>query len=199
MSLINRDERWIFPMSDLEEARNIQTIYAASQIGVEFTLPDKLYFRYSFSVFNLLGQLLTLGDLTQFKYRGRSHGVYFPSRDCLMVDYFESRPAHEVNATVVHEAVHAMQDVYNNDADVGHLESAAHLAQAVWLLRQGRSLYGRLEREAIADVANAISERADRQGYVRALVTDSEYQAIRETLSPPYRISDTITMSGDIL
>ena len=117
----------------------------------------------------------------------------------LMVDYFESRPAHEVNATVVHEAVHAMQDVYNNDADVGHLESAAHLAQAVWLLRQGRSLYGRLEREAIADVANAISERADRQGYVRSFVSDSEYQGTRETLSPPYRISDSITMSGDIL
>jgi hypothetical protein len=206
MSLVYRGERDVMPMSDQFEANSTQVIESASRIPVQFTLPDEPFNVYKFSYLSLIAKLLREGAITQFGYSGKSHGVYISKRDCLMIDYVEGRPNYLVHSTLVHEATHGVQDVFDWDADRGHSEAAAHLAQAVWLLFQGKPLSGRLAKPEFADLANAIyNSAASVQGkgtITTADVGEADYKRMRTLLNkvPSYNpVTKHRKKSGDIL
>lgn len=203
MSRAYRGERDIWPMSDTLERQKIQVIQGASRIPVQFTLPDKPYRVYKFETFNRIAKLLSAGLITLFRYKGKSHGVYHSKADCLMFDY-HGREAHEKNATIIHEATHAVQDVLDWDGDRGHTEAASHLTQAVWLRVHGKPLEGRLAQPGIGDIARQIHQHIasvrDRNQVLTFRISSTGYQGIRKVLKTAYRIEEPAAKkSGDTL
>ena len=113
-------------------------------------------------------------ELVSYDYKGereaikrRSSGLYISSKDRLLIN--RANPSWK--STVVHEAVHAIQDVNGIVGRVGDYEVAAHIAQAVRIIKvkgkdylksqSDNKVLKRLASEAISDVASKIKDSTE--------------------------------------
>ncbi len=197
----------IIPVSDSLEKMKQEVISQASRIPIQFILPDHPHFIYKFSYFHTIARLLDHNVVSMFTYTGGNKGncgLYTPRQDCLM---FKLNPEHySVDSVIIHEATHAIQDMMDWNADKGHTEAAAHLAQAVWMINKNsdeKSLPNLLGEPAILLTAKRIlSKMPSKNGdkLVTVEIKQIEYDGIREVLKRAYRIDeDAAPKSGDKL
>jgi hypothetical protein len=183
----------IIPVSDSLEKMKQEVVSQASRIPIHFILPDEPAFVYKFSYFHTIARLLEAGLISMFTYTGGNEGncgFYTSRKDCLM---YRANPYYSEDSVIIHEATHAIQDMMDWDADRGHTEAAAHLAQAVWLLIKtpDKPLPSLLGSSAISNTAKRILSKMpsiNGDKLVTIAITQKEYDNIREALKLAYNI-----------
>lgn len=201
LSAMFYERHWIFsPMPSWIEEQQINVIADASQIPLQFTLPDKPNYIYYFRSLETVARLLRAGLMTQFYYRRpgvTNPGFYSFYSDSLAFSEHAAVNQHEHKSTVVHESTHTLQDMFGWSADIGHKEAAAHIVQAVWLLRHRKLLHGRLAKPAISDLAEQMTDALSRPGVWLFNIDKGTYSDIRDVLAADhYRVENAATSNG---
>ena len=181
----------ITPIPSWIESHHVQLVRDASAIPVQFTLPDRPYFIYQFRSLATIARMMTGGFITSFYYTQALSGPggYNPYADCLLFNDSGDFLQFQRNSNVIHESMHAVQDLHQWNGDMGHKEAAAHLAQAIWLVLKRKPLTNRLASPAISDLAEEIREDLGENAGLRLYrLNASHYAGIRKALSGDYSV-----------
>lgn len=176
------------PLSDADEQANVALLQKAALLPIRFSLPDQPGMIYSFRRLGTVARVLRHGGVEQYRFLAANvegHGMYSRLGDFLALEYVARRPVHLRQSTVVHEAVHASQDMAFAGGDLGHTEVAAHLAQAVWIAHAGKPFptEGRLAHAVFQDTAEELAGRDDWADIAWVKIDEGTYADLRTALA----------------
>lgn len=183
------NDRSYEPIRLQSELKILSVIKSATHFPIQFALPDKPNYIYRFDDLNKVIAAVKTGWVIPVYYqKSDSRGAYSPRWDCLQLkkSYCEANAVGE-QSTIVHEAVHCLQDGKDWVMDVGHIESGAHLVQAIWLLKSGFGTYmnktsNKRLKEGFKEVARKIVDVSVKKPGLVHKVSREDYKIMRDAL-----------------
>ena len=163
--------------------------------GVVFTHSDGKAdkdFRYTHFKYRVVAELVKDGYIDLFTYTKKDNdvvqprGVYKSGSEKLCVNVNEGQMTRQMHAVFVHEATHAVQDIYNMRGTTLQREVAAHLMQAIYLRKHKQALTGRLAAEPYKRIAE---EAIKKGGYD---IDEDEQDDLEDALKGSYSSSSKI-------
>lgn len=180
----------------------ISALYKASMLRVSYSLPDQPQLIYRFRDLVSIATHILNGRIQLFALRtaGDIKGGYIRAVDTLSLIENANRTHWHTEGTAVHEGMHAVQDARKVYGDQGHIEVAAHLAQAVYLLDCRQPLENKLARAPIADIAEELLDASRSLQPVHFAIPQGQYPALRDatTRGTNYKPNEELTDADGI-
>ena len=176
-------------LSKRESKKYVEVLKGGYIRGIDFGINNR---HYAPSFYPRVARLIEHGNIELWGYYAASNeevftdsplGLYQSGKNVLSVQLNRQKLGY---STLVHEATHAIQDMWDMKADVYEVESAAHIAQGIFLRAIGEPLYDRLTKmQTVIDMIRNGSKKS-----FQATRQDSDYQTVVNALTGVYRKKD---------